>query len=61
VQITPKYIYSGDGKIYRMDYDGKLIDWAQTGTGQGRNSTGGRVVALTVFHARPSHYHSGLN
>src|SRR5438477_22226 len=38
VQITPKYIYSGDGdgKIYRLDHDGKLIDWAQTGMGQGQ-------------------------
>jgi len=38
VQITPKYIYSGDGdgKIYRLDHDGKLKDWAQTGMGQGQ-------------------------
>jgi DNA-binding beta-propeller fold protein YncE len=38
VQVTPKYIYSGDGdgKIYRLDHDGKLIDWAQTGMGQGQ-------------------------
>ena len=38
VQITPKYIYSGDGdgKIYRLDHDGKLVDWAQTGMGQGQ-------------------------
>ena len=38
VQVTPKYIYSGDGdgKIYRLDHDGKLIDWAQTGLGQGQ-------------------------
>jgi DNA-binding beta-propeller fold protein YncE len=38
VQITPKYIYSGDGngKIYRFDHDGKLLGWAQTGLGQGQ-------------------------
>jgi hypothetical protein len=46
VQVTPKYIYSGDGdgKIYRLDHDGKLIDWAQTGLGQGQ--TGCLVHAL---------------
>jgi NHL repeat len=39
VQITPKYIYSGDGtgKLYRMDHDGKLLGWAQTSTGHGQN------------------------
>src|SRR6202162_3302942 len=38
VQVTPKYIYSGDGtgKIYRLDHDGKLLGWAQTGLGQGQ-------------------------
>jgi len=38
VQVTPKYIYSGagDGKIYRMDHDGKLLGWAQTSLGQGQ-------------------------
>jgi hypothetical protein len=38
VQVTPKYIYSGDGdgKIYRLDHDGNLIDWGQTGLGQGQ-------------------------
>jgi hypothetical protein len=38
VQVTSKYIYSGDGdgKVYRLDHDGKLIDWAQTGMGQGQ-------------------------
>jgi DNA-binding beta-propeller fold protein YncE len=38
VQVTPRYIYSGDGdgKIYRTDHDGNLIDWAQTGMGQGQ-------------------------
>jgi hypothetical protein len=41
-------------------HDGKLIHWAQTGMGQGQTGcTGGRVVALTVFHAGPSHYHLG--
>ncbi len=37
VQVTPKYIYSGDGtgKIYRLDHEGKLLGWAQTGTGPG--------------------------
>jgi sugar lactone lactonase YvrE len=39
VRVTPKYIYSGDGtgKIYRLDHDGKLVAWAQTGLGQGQN------------------------
>jgi NHL repeat len=39
VQITPKYIYSGDGtgKIYRLDHStGKLLGWVQTGMGQGQ-------------------------
>ena len=38
VQFTPKYLYSGagDGKIYRMDHDGKLLGWAQTSLGQGQ-------------------------
>ena len=38
VQVTPKYIYSGDGtgKIYRLDHDGKLLGWVQTGMGQGQ-------------------------
>jgi DNA-binding beta-propeller fold protein YncE len=38
VQVTPKYIYSGDGngKIYRFDHDGKLLGWAQTSLGQGQ-------------------------
>ena len=38
IQVTPRYIYSGDGdgKIYRVDHDGRLIDWAQTGMGQGQ-------------------------
>ena len=37
VQVTPKYIYSGDGtgKIYQMDHTGKLLGWAQTGMGYG--------------------------
>lgn len=38
VQVTPRYIYSGDGdgKIYRLDHNGNLLDWAQTGLGQGQ-------------------------
>ena len=38
VQVTPKYIYSGDGdgKIYQLDHDGKLLEWAQTGMGYGQ-------------------------
>jgi len=38
VQVTPKYIYSGDGtgKFYRLDHDGKLLGWAQTGLGYGQ-------------------------
>lgn len=38
VQVTERYIYSGDGdgKIYRLDHDGNLIDWAQTGLGHGQ-------------------------
>jgi NHL repeat len=38
IQVTPKYIYSGDGtgKIYRLDHDGKLLGWAQTSLGQGQ-------------------------
>jgi NHL repeat len=39
VQVTPKYIYSGDGtgKIYRLDHSGKLLGWAQTSLGHGQN------------------------
>ena len=39
VQVTPKYIYSGDGtgKIYRYDRaTHKELGWAQTGLGQGQ-------------------------
>jgi sugar lactone lactonase YvrE len=38
VQVTPKYIYSGDGtgKIYRLDHEGKLLGWAQTSLGHGQ-------------------------
>jgi len=38
VQITPKYLYSGDGtgKIYQLDHSGKLLGWAQTGLGMGQ-------------------------
>ena len=38
VQVTPKYIYSGDGngKIYRLDHEGNLLGWAQTSLGQGQ-------------------------
>ena len=38
VQVTPKYIYSGDGtgKIYRLDHDGKLLGWIQSGMGMGQ-------------------------
>jgi hypothetical protein len=33
-----QYLFSGDGngKIYKMDLDGKLIGWAQTGLGHGQ-------------------------
>ena len=38
VQVTPKYVYSGDGtgKIYQLDHEGKLLGWAQTGLGYGQ-------------------------
>ena len=38
VQVTPKYIYSGDGtgKIYQLDKTGKGLGWAQTGLGMGQ-------------------------
>jgi hypothetical protein len=38
VQVTPKYIYSGDGtgKIYRFDHTGKLLGWIQSGLGFGQ-------------------------
>jgi hypothetical protein len=40
IQVTPKYLYSGDstGKIYQFDHDGKLLGWAQTGLGYGQTS-----------------------
>jgi hypothetical protein len=39
VQVTSKYIYSGDGtgKIYRLDHSGKLLGWVQTSLGQGQS------------------------
>ncbi len=39
VQVTPKYIYSGDGtgKIYQLDHSGKLLGWAQTSLGHGQS------------------------
>ena len=39
VQITPKYLYSGDGtgKLYRLDHEGKLLGWAQTSLGHGQS------------------------
>jgi hypothetical protein len=40
VQVTPKYIYSGDGtgKIYRYDRaTHKELGWAQSGLGQGQD------------------------
>jgi hypothetical protein len=38
VQVTPHYIYSGDGtgKLYQLDHNGKLLGWAQTGLGYGQ-------------------------
>ena len=42
VQVTPKYIYSGDGgtgKIYRLDkQSGNVLGVVQTGLGQGQTS-----------------------
>ena len=38
VQVTPKYIYSGDGtgKLYQLDHNGKLLGWTQIGLGMGQ-------------------------
>jgi hypothetical protein len=38
VQVTPRYIYSGDGtgKIYQLDHNGKLLGWTQVGLGLGQ-------------------------
>jgi hypothetical protein len=39
VQITSKYVYSGDGngKLYQLDRNtGKLLGWAQTSLGRGQ-------------------------
>ena len=39
IQVTAKYIYSGDGtgKLYRLDKNtGNLLGWAQTGLGYGQ-------------------------
>jgi hypothetical protein len=41
IQVTSKYIYSGDGtgKIYQLDRNsGKLLGWAQTGLGYGQTT-----------------------
>lgn len=36
---SPHYLWSGDtnGKLYKMDLDGKLLGWAQTSQHQGQN------------------------
>ena len=50
VQVTAKYIYSGDGngKLYQLDKNtGKLLGWAQTSLGRGQ--TGCLIHSL---HAR---------
>jgi tripartite motif-containing protein 2/3/tripartite motif-containing protein 71 len=39
VQVTSKYLYSGDGngKLYQLDKNtGKLLGWAQTSLGRGQ-------------------------
>lgn len=41
IQVTNKYIYSGDGngKLYRLDKaTGKLLGWAQTSLGRGQTT-----------------------
>jgi NHL repeat len=40
VQVTPQYLYSGDGtgKFYQLDHNGKLLGWAQTGLGYGQTN-----------------------
>jgi hypothetical protein len=41
VQVTSKYVYSGDGngKIYQLDKNtGKLLGWAQTSLGRGQTT-----------------------
>jgi hypothetical protein len=41
IQVTSKYIYSGDGtgKLYQLDRNsGKLLGWAQTGLGYGQTT-----------------------
>jgi hypothetical protein len=41
IQVTPKYVYSGDGtgKLYQLDRNsGKLLGWAQTGLGYGQTT-----------------------
>jgi hypothetical protein len=52
VQVTPHYIYSGDGngKLYQLDHDGKLLGWAQTGLGQGQST-----CLIHELHAESDH------
>jgi 6-bladed beta-propeller len=40
VQVTPRYIYSGDGngKVYQFDKNGKLLGWGQVGLGMGQTN-----------------------
>jgi len=33
-----RYLYSGNGKIYKVDLNGKLPGWAQTSLGHGQTS-----------------------
>ena len=52
VQITPQYLYSGDGtgKLYQLDHNGKLLGWAQTGLGYGQTS-----CLIHELHAESDH------
>jgi NHL repeat len=52
VQVTPHYIYSGDGngKIYQLDHNGKLLGWAQTGLGYGQTN-----CIIHELYARSDH------
>ncbi len=52
VQVTPQYLYSGDGtgKLYRLDHNGKLLGWAQTGLGYGQTG-----CIIHELHAESDH------
>jgi len=48
---SPQYLFTGDGttgKLYKLDLNGKVLGWAQTGLGRGADNTGDLIHMITV-------------